>query len=76
MNVDRCVCHNTTFAAMRPFILELRAQGHDDDAIFEWLRANTRCSTGCGLCEPYVKRCIRTGRIRFSPIPPSTATLQ
>lgn len=59
---------------MRPFILELRERGHDDDTIFDWLRSQTGCTSGCGLCEPYVKLCIKTGRTRFAPIPSGTTT--
>ena len=27
-----------------------------------------RCGTGCGLCEPYVRRMMRTGQVVFHQV--------
>lgn len=55
--VDRCICHNVTFSR----IAELAAQGLSLDEI----ALKTRCCTGCGMCEPYVKVVVATGRDRL-----------
>jgi len=71
MSVDRCVCHRVRFEQMIPVIEDLRANGIDDeDEIIARLRERTNCSTGCGMCAPYVRLTVRTGRTRFAPLPP------
>lgn len=55
MGVDRCICHNVTFA-------ELLRMHRETGAAFEALRERTGCGSGCGLCEPYVRLAIKTGR--------------
>ncbi len=54
MSVDRCVCMNVPFSEM----LELRAQGLS----FADIRERTGCCSGCGMCEPYVRVALATGR--------------
>ncbi len=56
--VDRCVCHNRCFD-------ELKALAHAEGLGFEALCERTRCSTGCGMCGPYVRLMLATGRTRF-----------
>lgn len=56
--VDRCVCFKVTFAEL----LRLRAESGADFAL---LRERTGCGRGCGLCEPYVRAALATGRARF-----------
>jgi bacterioferritin-associated ferredoxin len=58
MAVDRCVCHEITFAALKRLA---DTEGLD----FDGLRARTRCCTGCGLCEPYVRLMLKDGRTSF-----------
>lgn len=58
MRVDRCVCHGMTFVA-------LKAIRDREGLDFEGLRARTRCASGCGLCEPYIRLMIETGRTAF-----------
>lgn len=64
--VDRCVCLDITFASL---IETARREGLD----FAALKARTRCSTGCGLCEPYVKLSLATGKDRW-PVMSETQT--
>ena len=61
--VDRCVCFKVTFAQL----LRLRAE---TGAGFEELQASTGCGRGCGLCEPYVRAALATGRARFPVMSP------
>lgn len=62
--VDRCVCHDVSFAAL----LRLHAeQGLDLEA----LKARTGCCTGCGTCEPYVRLALRTGDVSFPVLTPA-----
>ena len=61
--VDRCVCAGITFQE----ILRLHAE---TGAGFDELRLRTGCARGCGLCEPYVRAALATGRARFPVLPP------
>lgn len=54
MTVDRCVCLNVPFSEM----LSLRAQG----VTFTEIQERTGCCSGCGMCEPYVRLALATGK--------------
>ena len=56
--VDRCVCHDVTFA-------ELWAIAQRTGADHAGLAARTGCGTGCGCCKPYVRLMLRTGDVVF-----------
>jgi NAD(P)H-nitrite reductase large subunit len=56
--VDRCVCHDVTFA-------DLARLHAETGAPFDELQRRTRCSTGCGLCRPYILAALATGITRF-----------
>ncbi|MBX3357982.1 MAG: (2Fe-2S)-binding protein [Phycisphaeraceae bacterium] len=56
--VDRCVCLGLPFEYLRGVA---RAGGLS----FAQLRAATGCSTGCSMCEPYVRLMLATGQTRF-----------
>lgn len=58
MAVDRCICHNKPFE-------ELLRIAREKNLDFAALSALTLCSTGCGMCEPYVRLMLTTGRTRF-----------
>lgn len=62
--VNRCVCTGQTFAE-----LKLRAESIAGD--FDTLREQTGCAQSCGLCEPYVRAMLRTGRTSFRPMDPA-----
>ncbi|TVQ63563.1 MAG: (2Fe-2S)-binding protein [Phycisphaerales bacterium] len=55
MSVDRCMCHDVTFAELR----ELADRGAGD---LQALARETGCGTGCGLCVPYIRVMLRTGQ--------------
>jgi bacterioferritin-associated ferredoxin len=57
MNVDRCVCRGCTFAELKRL--------HDAGADLTALQRQTGCGTSCGLCMPYIRLMLRTGRTRF-----------
>lgn len=58
MQVDQCICFDVPFARL------LRL--HQDEGLdLEGLKARTRCCRGCGLCEPYVKLTLLTGRTEW-----------
>jgi bacterioferritin-associated ferredoxin len=42
-------------------LLELAAEGADLDE----MQRLTGCGTGCGLCIPYIRRALATGRARL-----------
>jgi NAD(P)H-nitrite reductase large subunit len=56
--VDRCVCFKVTFA-------ELIRLNRESGAGFEELQERTGCGRGCGLCVPYVKAALASGRARL-----------
>lgn len=60
--VDRCVCFKVTFAEL----IRLRAE---TGAGFDELQERTGCGRGCGLCVPYVKAAVATGRARLPVLP-------
>ncbi len=69
MPVDRCVCHQVPFTTLN----EMVRRGHDVETqsaeqIHAALSAKTKCSTGCGMCKPYILRMIETGQTSFPPI--------
>jgi bacterioferritin-associated ferredoxin len=55
--VDRCCCAGVTFA-------ELLALVNEREIDFDLLMKRTGCGQGCGLCEPYAREALRTGRGR------------
>jgi bacterioferritin-associated ferredoxin len=55
--VERCVCHDVTFARI--------SQMSREGLTLEQIRDRTKCCTGCGTCEPYVRVVIATGRTRL-----------
>jgi len=59
MCVTRCVCHDVTLVQLKAF-----ADEHACD--FAALRREFGCGSGCGLCEPYVRAMLRTGRTSFA----------
>lgn len=64
--VDRCVCHNVTLSRIRERIDELTSVGDvPEDLLLARLASEMKCTTGCGMCEPYVRLTIRTGRTAF-----------
>jgi NAD(P)H-nitrite reductase large subunit len=58
MSIDRCVCTNLTFSALKR---TAEREGLD----LEGLKACTGCCRSCALCEPYVKKMLATGRTTF-----------
>lgn len=64
MSVDRCVCADITFA-------ELNRLADERSLDFDALSRETGCAAGCGLCAPYIRETLRTGRVCFEPgLPP------
>ena len=57
--VDRCVCKQVMFA-------ELVRLHHETGEGFDALRERTTCGTGCGLCVPYIRVALATGRARLA----------
>lgn len=64
--VDRCVCHEVPLTKIRARIDELTSVGSvPEDMLIARLAGELKCTTGCGMCEPYVRLTIRTGRTAF-----------
>lgn len=62
MNVDRCVCRNVTFA-------ELLRLAKARNADLPELSRLTGCGTSCGMCRPYIRVVLLTGRTELPPMP-------
>ena len=56
--VDRCVCVQVMFEDL----LRLHRR---TGAGFDALQRRTGCGKGCGLCIPYIKAALATGRARL-----------
>lgn len=64
--VDRCVCHQVPLSRVKARAGELRAAGVTAEAdLLATLARELKCTTGCGMCRPYVKLTLRTGRVGF-----------
>jgi len=57
--VDRCVCHDVTFA-------ELVRLQRESGATFLEIVERTNATTGCGLCYWYVRAALASGETRFA----------
>lgn len=65
MRVDRCICHGVTFA-------ELLRLARDRGLGLEELSELTGCGTGCGMCVPYIRAALRTGRAELPVLSPAS----
>lgn len=54
MAVNRCVCHEITFA-------RLIDMARRDDMTLADLQKATGCGTGCGTCVPYIEIALKSG---------------
>lgn len=59
MSVDRCVCFERTFAELKQIHAQIGGG-------FAELQAKTKCGTNCGLCVPYIRLMLVTGRVSFA----------
>lgn len=62
MRIDRCVCYSVTFERMRDHCASRPGSTFAD------LNEEFGCGDGCGLCEPYVRRMLRTGQVVFHQV--------
>jgi bacterioferritin-associated ferredoxin len=56
--IDRCVCRNVRFA-------ELIRRARESGMGLAQLQEATACGTICGLCIPYIRVALRTGRAQL-----------
>ncbi|MFG0327570.1 MAG: hypothetical protein ACF8SC_09930 [Phycisphaerales bacterium JB037] len=70
MAVSRCVCHEVPFQTLAVLADELRGWGVEPT--FELLSQRTRCGTGCGMCQPYIRLLLETGQTDFPVLGPVT----
>jgi bacterioferritin-associated ferredoxin len=61
IRVSMCVCRQLPFA--RLLSLARDHQWNLDDLVRE-----TGCGGGCGLCRPYLRRMLETGRTEFTEL--------
>jgi bacterioferritin-associated ferredoxin len=62
--IHRCVCHDIEFADLKRLAdsLNLDIQG---------LKQAANCSTSCGMCEPYIRLMLATGKVKFPILRPT-----
>jgi bacterioferritin-associated ferredoxin len=58
MPVNRCICLDVTFETLKRIAITERLD-------FDALRERTGCCGECGMCEPYVRKMLKTGRTSF-----------
>jgi NAD(P)H-nitrite reductase large subunit len=64
--VDRCVCHEVPLTQVKLHIAAMGESGKvPEDMLLARVASELRCTTGCGMCEPYIRLMIRTGRTAF-----------
>ena len=61
MKIDHCVCTQQSFK-------DLRSRALADGLNFDQLCDATKAGKGCGLCRPYLRRCLMTGETAFHQI--------
>lgn len=61
MPVTHCVCKEISFDHLLETSREL---GLD----FDQLCDRTKCTTACGMCEPYIRLMLKTGQTSFKPM--------
>ncbi|MFN1836127.1 bacterioferritin-associated ferredoxin [Balneola sp. MJW-20] len=59
--VDKCICHKRSFEVIREY-----AEKEGIKSVSELQKQNI-CSTGCGLCIPYIELMLETGETSFEP---------
>ena len=67
-SVNCCVCRGVGFA-------DLLRLHRETGAGFEDLKRLTGCGTGCGMCEPYIRAAIATGRTSLPVLSPQQLRL-
>ena len=63
ISVDRCICTDTTFASLLSNVKGAKLS-------YEALTRETGACLQCGLCGPYVRKCLRTGQVVFHELIP------
>ena len=59
--ITHCICTGLSFRA-------LHEQATALDLSFDQLCERTEVGQGCGLCEPYVRRTLKTGQTEFDEL--------
>jgi len=59
-HVDRCICHDVRFTTLHDFA-QSRDSCDNEDVVIA-IRRTFGCGSGCGLCVPYIREMLRTGR--------------
>jgi bacterioferritin-associated ferredoxin len=62
MPIDRCVCYQERFAALKQV-----AEATGADSV-DALQQHVAFGLGCGMCHPYVRRMLRTGETAFDRV--------
>ncbi len=63
--VDRCVCHEVTFADIQDWAR------HREETTLDDIRDHWECGRSCGMCRPYLRRMLQTGDVQIPLMIPS-----
>lgn len=81
MPVDRCVCHSVPLAIALDEARRVAAERVEasmpplnEDQMVAEIALRTGATTGCGMCEPYVRKALRTGHAVLPVMPPTATT--
>lgn len=58
MPIDRCYCMEVTFESLKALAAEVGPS-------IDELSRLTQCCTACGLCRPYIRVMLKTGRTQL-----------
>ncbi len=61
MHIDRCVCYQVTF-------VDVLKDAREKQRTIAEVELSLGCGGGCGLCRPYLRRCLRTGQTSFERV--------
>ena len=61
--VDRCICRDVSFETLRDFAASQETDDHE--MLLRAIRLSYQCGSGCGLCVPYIRTMLQTGKTRL-----------
>jgi len=62
MRIDRCVCHGVPFEEVK------RHCDAHPGCTFRDVTTALGCTQSCAMCEPYIRRTMRTGQVVFHQV--------
>lgn len=74
MTVDRCICQGITLDELKKLAERYRRSdpqcATNESLLRTQLALDTNCGGSCGLCDPYIKLMLRTGKTEIPLLTP------